>query len=138
MEVLFTGLTPGNAGQPIKIVPCYTREKERERQSYNLFLFYLNSDEWLSRKDCLFNSSSITVSASFGTVIDDIFSRNLSNMAFLSSFYNKNNFINLSSPVTTPQFLSLSITSIPSSLLIIFSCSCNKYFLCILVNFSST
>ena len=44
----------------------------------------------------------------------------------------------LSSPVTTPQFLSLSITSIPSSLLIIFSCSCNKYFLCILVNFSST
>ena len=95
MEVLFTGLTPGNAGQPIKIVPCYTREKERERQSYNLFLFYLNSDEWLSRKDSLFNSSSITVSTSFGTVIDDIFSRNLSNMASLSSFYNKNNFINL-------------------------------------------
>ena len=94
MEVLFTGLTPGNAGQPIKIVPCYTREKERERQSYNLFLFYLNSDEWLSRKDSLFNSSSITVSTSFGTVIDDIFSRNLSNMASLSSFYNKN-FINL-------------------------------------------
>ena len=126
MEVLFTGLTPGNAGQPIKIVPCYTREKERERQSYNLFLFYLNSDEWLSRKDSLFNSSSITVSTSFGTVIDDIFPRNLSNMASLSP------------PVTTPQFLSLSITSIPSSLLIIFSCSCNKYFLCILVNFSST
>ena len=75
---------------------------------------YLNSDECASRKASLLSSSSITSMACLGTVSSATLSRNFSPTASLSSF------------------------SSPSSLLMILSCSCRRYFFCCLLTFSST
>lgn len=75
---------------------------------------HLNSEEWLSSRASLLSSSSTTSITCLGTTSSLKRSRNFSSMASLSSF------------------------SSPNSFLIIFSCSCSRYFLCVCLIFSST
>lgn len=98
----------------LKIPHRSAREKSAMLAPYEWAISYLNSDECASRKASLLSSSSITSMACLGTVISSTLFLNLSPTASLSSF------------------------SSPSSLLMILSCSCRRYFFCCLLTFSST
>lgn len=129
--------SPWNGSQPVQIITCNTAElQDKELLRFTkkcMTSFYshfaegqwqqntnalgntnLNSEEWLSSRPSLFNSSLMTSITCCGTTLSFSRSLNFSSMASLSSF------------------------SRPSSFLMIFSCSWRRYFLWVCLIFSST